>query len=41
MIKSQLATKQHDKDQNNFGEEIDDVFGSDIEELEYDPEPEK
>jgi hypothetical protein len=30
MIKSQLATQQHDQDQNNFGEAIDDVFGSDI-----------
>ena len=40
MIKSQLATQQHDQDQNNFGEAIDDVFGSDIEALEYEPEPE-
>lgn len=39
MIKSQMAGHQHhEADEDGLGEEVDSVFGSDIEELDYEPE---
>jgi hypothetical protein len=39
MVKSQLADQQHHSDEDQFGEEVEDVFDSDMEELEYEEEP--
>lgn len=40
MIKSQRADLEHeDNDDHELGEQMNDVFGSDIENLSYDPEP--
>ena len=39
MIKSQLADQQHHSDQDQFGEEVGDVFDSQMEELQYEEQP--
>lgn len=39
MIKSQMADHQKQEGDDELGEEGNDMFGSDIEDIEYDPEP--
>lgn len=41
MIRSQMADHQHQEAEDELGEEVDDVFASDMEEMEYVPEPEE
>ena len=41
MIRSQMADHQHQEAEDELGQEVDDVFASDMEEISYVPEPEE